>query len=141
MLRQGGNCRAHTRSADCRWRGHRGARRAADRAGGEAQQTALCSDLGSHRARPGRNNLEGPPPAKVFDNPALLQVNPEYLAWLLSLPLLELERERLLGGNWKIRPAAGLYFKREWCAVADLAPAGLDVVRLLGSRGDRKDRA
>jgi predicted phage terminase large subunit-like protein len=66
-------------------------------------------------------------PAKVFDNPALLQVNPEYLPWLLSLPLLE--RERLLGGNWKIRPAAGLFFKREWCAVADAAPAELDVVR------------
>jgi predicted phage terminase large subunit-like protein len=40
-----------------------------------------------------------------------------------------LERERLLGGNWKIRPAAGLYFKREWCAVADAAPVELDVVR------------
>src|SRR5271169_767228 len=66
-------------------------------------------------------------PAKVFDNPALLQVNPEYLAWLLSLPLLE--RERLLGGNWKIRPAAGLYFKREWCAVVDEVPVDLDVVR------------
>jgi predicted phage terminase large subunit-like protein len=66
-------------------------------------------------------------PAKVFDNPALLQVNPEYLAWLLSLPLLE--RERLLSGNWKIRPAAGLYFKREWCAVVDEVPADLDVVR------------
>ena len=36
-------------------------------------------------------------PAKVFDNPALLRVNPDYLAWLLSLPLLE--RERLLGVN------------------------------------------
>src|SRR5438067_2526448 len=66
-------------------------------------------------------------PAKVFDNPVLLQVNPEYLAWLLSLPLLE--RERLLAGNWKIRPAAGLYFKREWCAVVDEVPADLDVVR------------
>src|SRR6201997_5212764 len=65
--------------------------------------------------------------AKVFDNPALLRVNPEYLAWLLSLPLLE--RERLLSGNWKIRPAAGLYFKREWCAVVDEVPAELDVVR------------
>jgi hypothetical protein len=51
-------------------------------------------------------------PATVLDNPALLRVNPEYFTWLLSLPLLE--RERLLGGNWKIRPAAGLYFKREW---------------------------
>jgi predicted phage terminase large subunit-like protein len=65
--------------------------------------------------------------ATVFDNSALLQVNPEYLAWLLSLPLLE--RERLLGGNWKIRPAAGLYFKREWCTVVDQAPADLDVMR------------
>jgi predicted phage terminase large subunit-like protein len=66
-------------------------------------------------------------PATVFDNPALLRVNPEYLAWLLSLPLLE--RERLLGGNWKIRPAAGLYFKREWCALVDAVPAELDIVR------------
>jgi hypothetical protein len=36
-------------------------------------------------------------PASVFDNPALSRVNPEYLAWLLSLPLLE--SERLLGGK------------------------------------------
>src|SRR3974390_3306296 len=66
-------------------------------------------------------------PATVFDNPALLRVNPEYLACLLSLPTLE--RERLLGGHWEIRPAAGLYFKREWCAVVDEAPADLDIVR------------
>jgi predicted phage terminase large subunit-like protein len=66
-------------------------------------------------------------PATVFDNPVLLRINPEYFTWLLSLPLLE--RERLLGGNWKIRPAAGLYFKREWCAVVSEAPADLDVVR------------
>jgi hypothetical protein len=63
----------------------------------------------------------------VFDNPALLRVNSQYLAWLLSLPTLE--REWLLGGNWKIRPAAGLYFQREWCAVVDQAPADLDIVR------------
>ena len=66
-------------------------------------------------------------PAKVSDNPALLRVNPDYLVWLQSLPLLE--RERLLLGNWKIRPAAGLYFKREWCAVVDEVPTDLDVVR------------
>jgi predicted phage terminase large subunit-like protein len=46
---------------------------------------------------------------------------------LLSLPTLE--RERLLGGNWKIRPAAGLYFKRDWCTVVDEVPADLDIVR------------
>jgi predicted phage terminase large subunit-like protein len=38
-------------------------------------------------------------------------------------------RERLLLGNWKIRPAAGLYFKREWCAVVDEVPTDLDLVR------------
>jgi hypothetical protein len=37
--------------------------------------------------------------------------------------------ERLLGSNWKIRPAAGLYFKREWCTVVDEVPANLDIVR------------
>jgi len=36
-----------------------------------------------------------------------------------------LERERLLGGNWEIRPAAGLYFKHEWCAIVDEVPADL----------------
>ena len=65
--------------------------------------------------------------AKVFDNPVLLQANPEYIPWLMSLPLLE--RERLLGGNWKIRPAAGLYFKREWCTIVEHPPADLEVVR------------
>jgi hypothetical protein len=63
-------------------------------------------------------------PASVFDNPALLQVKPEYVSWLRSLPLLECER--LLAGHWKIRPAAGFYFKREWCGVVDEAPAVLD---------------
>lgn len=62
-------------------------------------------------------------PSKVYDNQELLKRNPEYLAKLLALP--RVERERLLGGNWKIRPSAGLYFKRSWCTVikpADLPP-------------------
>ena len=66
-------------------------------------------------------------PAKLSDNPALLRVNPEYLVSLQALPTVE--RERLLGGNWKIRPAAGLYFQRAWCQFVDAAPAGLERVR------------
>ena len=76
--------------------------------------------------------------ATVFDNPALLRVNPEYLAWLLSLPTLE--SERLLAGNWKIRPAAVLYFKREWCAIVDAAPADLDIVRYWDLAATEKNR-
>jgi predicted phage terminase large subunit-like protein len=51
-------------------------------------------------------------PASLTDNKALMAADPGYMANLLSLP--KVERERLLGGNWKIRPAAGMYFKRSW---------------------------
>lgn len=51
-------------------------------------------------------------PASVYDNKKLLETNPEYLGNLLSLPLIE--RERLLGGNWKIRPTAGKVFNTSW---------------------------
>jgi predicted phage terminase large subunit-like protein len=59
-------------------------------------------------------------PAKLSDNAALMAVDPGYLANLLALPLVE--RERLLGGNWKIRPAAGLVFNRGWFEVVQASP-------------------
>ena len=40
-------------------------------------------------------------PARLSDNPALIKVDPGYLANLQALP--RVERERLLGGNWKVR--------------------------------------
>lgn len=60
--------------------------------------------------------------AKLTDNKLLMAADPGYMANLLALPLVE--RERLLGGNWKIRPAAGLYFQRTWCRMVDAVPAG-----------------
>lgn len=48
--------------------------------------------------------------SRLEDNQELLKINPGYLANLKALSLVE--RERLYKGNWKIRPAAGLYFKR-----------------------------
>jgi len=66
-------------------------------------------------------------PASVYDNKILLEVDPGYLANLRALS--EVERQRLLGGNWKIRPAAGLYFQRSWCEVVDTVPADIDIVR------------
>jgi hypothetical protein len=49
--------------------------------------------------------------SSIYDNQILLEANPEYLANLNGLDIVE--KERLLKGNWKIRPSAGLYFKRE----------------------------
>lgn len=66
-------------------------------------------------------------PAKLSDNKALTDADPNYLANLLALP--KVERERLLGGNWKIRPAAGLLFQRGWCRVIDEEPLDLETVR------------
>lgn len=44
------------------------------------------------------------------DNKLLMQRDPSYIANLKALPTVE--RERLLYGNWKIKQAAGLFFKR-----------------------------
>ena len=63
--------------------------------------------------------------AKLEDNKILEEKDPGYRGNLMSLPLVE--RERLLGGNWKIRPAAGMYFRREWFEVVDKAPHGTAV--------------
>lgn len=48
--------------------------------------------------------------SKLTDNKVLMESDPGYMANLKAL--LEVERERLLMGNWKIKPAAGMYFKR-----------------------------
>ncbi len=63
----------------------------------------------------------------VYDNKKLLEINPEYLANLQALNLVD--RERLLGdgqkgGNWKIMPSAGKLFNRNWFEIVNAAPAG-----------------
>jgi hypothetical protein len=61
------------------------------------------------------------PGLALHDNPALLKADPGYLANLYALPLVE--QERLLGGNWKIRPASGKVFNRAWFEIVASAPA------------------
>lgn len=58
--------------------------------------------------------------SSVYDNKALLKQNPEYLASLKALALVE--REQLLYGNWKIRPAAGLYFRSDQTRIVKEIP-------------------
>jgi predicted phage terminase large subunit-like protein len=61
--------------------------------------------------------------ASIHDNRALMEADPGYLANLKALS--RVERERLLYGNWKIRPAAGMYFKRHEAKMLEGIP--LDV--------------
>lgn len=64
--------------------------------------------------------------SSVYDNKILLQNDPGYLANLHGLSLVE--RERLLNGNWKIRPAAGLYFKANQTRIVKEIPHELVLV-------------
>ena len=75
----------------------------------EAIQLAMENDIA-------RKEAEKMPKSVTFisstlqDNKILMKMDPGYLANLKALPLVE--RERLLYGNWKIKAAAGLMFKR-----------------------------
>ena len=62
-------------------------------------------------------------PSKLTDNKILVQHNPEYLANLMALP--RVDRERLLNGNWKIRPQSGSYFPRTKVGVLNEVPTDI----------------
>ena len=65
--------------------------------------------------------------SSVYDNKELLRIDPGYLANLKAMA--EVERERLLKGNWKIKPIAGLFFKRvQIGTLLDEAPDDLETV-------------
>lgn len=75
-------------------------------------------------------------PATLEDNPVLVAKDPGYRANLMALPLVE--RQRLLGGNWKVRDAAGKLFNRGWFAVVGAAPAGGEDCRFWDFAGTEK---
>lgn len=50
--------------------------------------------------------------ANIYDNPVLLEENPDYLSWLEGLN--DVDKARLLHGNWYARPQGDNYFERGW---------------------------
>jgi predicted phage terminase large subunit-like protein len=63
-------------------------------------------------------------PASVDDNPSMPK---SYKAKLMALPMIE--RQRLLYGDWKIRPSAGTLFRSEWFQMGHRLPDGLRFCR------------
>lgn len=61
-------------------------------------------------------------PAKITDNQELLKRDPSYLANLKALS--EVDRQRLLEGNWKVKHEAGKIFNRSWFPIVYSAPVG-----------------
>jgi predicted phage terminase large subunit-like protein len=62
-------------------------------------------------------------PARVEDNPTLMKSDPGYINRLMGLD--QVRRAQLRRGDWMIRPAAGLYFKRAWFKFVDARPSNI----------------
>jgi predicted phage terminase large subunit-like protein len=62
-------------------------------------------------------------PATLEDNQILMAKDPDYEGNLDALAMVD--RERLRKGNWKIRAAGGMYFKRHWFKIVDQVPDGI----------------
>lgn len=75
-------------------------------------------------------------PANLSDNKILTSKDPNYEATLNALP--RVERERLAGGNWNIRPKAGMYFPRDRAKIVDAAPVGGRLIRYWDRAGTEK---
>lgn len=67
--------------------------------------------------------------SSVFDNKILLENQPDYISKLNGLSFVD--RERQLSGNWKIKEAQGLFFKRDWVQIIlpNEVPSDLKIVR------------
>ncbi len=58
--------------------------------------------------------------SRLEDNKILMESDPGYMANLKAMP--EVDMERLLKGNWKIKAAAGKFFRRVQVTLIDAAP-------------------
>lgn len=67
--------------------------------------------------------------ATIYDNPKLIERNPEYLTSLQNMKAVE--KERNLFGNWNVRAEAAGYWKREWITEIIEPPAPHEIERIV----------
>lgn len=72
----------------------------------------------------------------IYDNPPMLLSNPDYLAQLEGLN--DVDRARLLHGNWDARPQGANYFKRSFLKEVDCLPMGVSRVRAYDKAGTER---
>lgn len=65
--------------------------------------------------------------ASIFDNKILLKADPTYIGSLHALSTLD--KERLLYGNWNVKPAGGMYFNQHYFQLIDALPVGTKKIR------------
>lgn len=72
----------------------------------------------------------------IKDNPPMMISNPEYLAQLEGLN--EVEKARLLYGNWDARPEGANYFKRSFLTTVETLPDNCTFVRAYDKAGTER---
>ena len=63
----------------------------------------------------------------IYDNPWLIENQPEYLSSLEAMP--DVERRRLLLGDWTAREATSTHFMRSWTTEALTEPSASEIVK------------
>jgi phage terminase large subunit-like protein len=72
----------------------------------------------------------------IKDNPPMMINNPDYLSQLEGLN--EVDRARLLYGNWDARPEGANYFKRSFLKEVDVIPLNCTFVRAYDKAGTER---
>lgn len=75
--------------------------------------------------------------ANVYDNPVLMERQPEYVAWLEGQD--RETKEALLYGNWYVTKQQENYFRRGWCRLLLDVPTAKNSVRGFDLAGSLKD--
>jgi len=75
-------------------------------------------------------------PATIQDNKKLMEADPGYIANLMALD--SVQRERLLGGNWKVRQSINGMFTESWLKYLDIKPATLNVYIMADPASSKK---
>lgn len=67
----------------------------------------------------------------IYDNPVLMKNQPEYLSNLEAMP--DVERRRLLLGDWTAREMNSTHFMRHWVTEEVIEPAQADIAKTVRS--------
>jgi hypothetical protein len=78
-------------------------------------------------------------PASIKDNHLLMEADPGYLANLMALD--QVQRERLLDGNWKVRKRVDGMFQKGWLKFIDVRPATLNIYIMVDPASSKRKKS
>lgn len=78
-------------------------------------------------------------PASIKDNQRLMEADPGYMANLMALD--QVQRERLLDGNWKVRKRVDGMFQKGWLKFIDIRPTTLNIYIMVDPASSKRKKS